>query len=533
VNDLQALEQRRLALQSATDAAKTALERNRLGQFATPPALADDIVRYALTLLPTSEPVSFLEPSIGTGSFYSALLKNACGRSIERAVGYEIDPLYGGHAEALWQDTPLSLRLTDFTKVGAPQTDAERFNLIVSNPPYVRHHHLPGDEKRRLQALTLETTGLKLSQLAGLYCHFLLLCHAWLREGGVALWLIPSEFMDVNYGATVKAYFSEQVTLLRLHRFASEDVQFTDALVSSAVVCLKKGLPRSDHQVEVTLGGSLGAPKVSERVLLTALRAFPKWTQAHLPPVPSTSTLTDVKLRDLFDIRRGLATGDNGFFVLTPEAAAQHELPREFLRPILPSPRHLRADNIQADEQGEPDIDNPLYLLDCKLPESQVQAAYPALWRYLELGKEQGVSERYLCKNRTPWYAQENRPAAPFLCTYMGRVSKSSALPFRFILNRSAATAANAFLLLYPKGPLQAALAKDDALYEQVWELLSALTAEELVSEGRTYGGGLHKLEPKELANARAQRIADLIPGFGGLQAPAEQLGLFEEVLIR
>lgn len=533
MNDLQALEQRRSALQSATDATKTPLERNRLGQFATPPLLADDILRYALTLLPPTQDIHFLEPAIGTGSFYSALLRHAGPRILARAVGYEIDPLYGKHAEALWRDTLLSLHLEDFTKVKMPETDTDRFNLIVSNPPYVRHHHLMSDEKRRLQNLSLATTGFKLSQLAGLYCHFLLLCHGWLRQDGVGLWLIPSEFMDVNYGAVVKAYLSEQVTLLRLHRFASEDAQFTDALVSSAVVCFKKALPPPNHQVEVTFGGSLGAPKVLERVPLAALHALPKWTQAHLPHVRAKGTDTDVKLRDLFDIRRGLATGDNSFFVLTPEAAAQHRLPREFLRPILPSPRHLRADKIEANRQGEPNIGNRLYLLDCTLPEAQVQAAYPTLWRYLELGRERGVHERYLCQNRTPWYAQENRAAAPFLCTYMGRVSKSSAIPFRFILNRSAATAANSFLLLYPKAPLGEALAKDDTLYEKVWMVLVALKAEELVSEGRTYGGGLHKLEPKELANANVQIIGELVPRLGERRTTAEQPSLFEKVLVR
>ena len=69
-----------------------------------------------------------------------------------------------------------------------------------------------------------------MSGLAGLYCYFLLIAHAWLAENGLAAWLIPSKFMDVNYGDEVKRYLTERVSLLQIHRFCPSDVQFDDAL---------------------------------------------------------------------------------------------------------------------------------------------------------------------------------------------------------------------------------------------------------------------------------------------------------------
>ena len=68
------LEARRLAIQDALDAEKDAAQRNRMGQFATPTALAVNILRYAKRHFGKTEKILFIDPAIGTGSFYSALL---------------------------------------------------------------------------------------------------------------------------------------------------------------------------------------------------------------------------------------------------------------------------------------------------------------------------------------------------------------------------------------------------------------------------------------------------------------------------
>src|SRR5258708_34042571 len=64
----------RLSEQERLDRQKNAEERNRWGQFATPPQLALDIARYALGLWPRRPqmPIRFLDPAVGTGSFFSA-----------------------------------------------------------------------------------------------------------------------------------------------------------------------------------------------------------------------------------------------------------------------------------------------------------------------------------------------------------------------------------------------------------------------------------------------------------------------------
>jgi adenine-specific DNA-methyltransferase len=516
------IEDRRLALQVSLDAKKTQAERNRLGQFATPTDLASDVLAYARRLLPDDDAVRFLDPAIGTGSFYAALLREFVGYRIEAARGFEIDSHYGGPACALWQGQSLEITLGDFTTT-KPPGPGKGFNLVICNPPYVRHHHMDKTAKARLLVGTAAASGIQMAGLAGLYCYFLGLAHAWMEPDGVAGWLIPSEFMDVNYGVPVKRYLLSRVELIRIHRFDPNELQFGDALVSSAVVWFRKRKPAVGHQVEFSYGGTLAAPKVSRLVRLADLQGAAKWTSLAADGVRAISD--GRRLVDFFDIKRGLATGDNGFFIMTPDEIAARELPLEFFKPILPGPRHLESNIVEAASDGTPKLARRLFMLDCRLPESEVKERFPTLWAYLQTGKPK-VAETYLCSHRTPWYAQENRLPAPFICTYMGRNMAKRDKPFRFILNQSQATAANVYLLLYPKPALARALAGNPDLGRQIWQFLNAIDAATLLGEGRVYGGGLYKMEPRELANVPAEAIAAMLPAVE--HRPASQGEMFK-----
>jgi len=522
-DQLDQLEHTRLHLQQSLDAARTQAERNRLGQFATPPALAADILAYARSVLPSDQPVRFLDPAFGTGAFFTALLRAFPSDRIAAATGYEIDPHYGDPAGKLWDTTPLHLHITDFTQATPPAIAGPRANLLICNPPYVRHHHLPGEVKQRLQRAATQATGLRLNGLAGLYCYFLCIAHTWMAPDGLAGWLIPSEFMDVNYGEQIKKYLLSQVTLVRIHRYAPEDGQFADALVSSALVWFRNAPPRPDHTVAFTYGGTLAHPAVSAHIPADHLRATAKWTglpHTYALPHPTTAEL---RLSDLFRIQRGVATGANHFFVLTPEQIVRHALPLQFLMPILPSPRYVPPNEIAANNAGEPMLERRLFLLRCDLPEERVRMDYPTLWSYLQSGVQTGVSGRYLCRHRTPWYTQDVRPPAPLLCTYMGR--KGSGRPFRFLLNHSQATAPNVYLLLYPQPLLAQALQAQPDLLRTIWQLLNQIPLEALVGAGRVYGGGLHKMEPRELGNVTLPPAA--LPELMGRQV--SQLTLWAE----
>ena len=69
--------------------------------------------------------------------------------------------------------------------------------------------------------------------------------------------------------------------------------------------------------------------------------------------------------------------------------------------------------------------------------------------------------------------------------------------------------------MLYPKALLARALENDPALKTRIWEMLNGIDPKAMLGEGRVYGGGLHKLEPRELGNVPAASIAEMLPDAG------------------
>lgn len=89
----------------------------------------------------------------------------------------------------------------------------------------------------------------------------------------------------------------------------------------------------------------------------------------------------------------------------------------------------------------------------------------------------------------------------------MGRTDKNGKKSFRFILNHSKAIVANSDLILYPKPELARAIAERPEMVSVFFEALNGIAEKVMVDDGRVYGGGMHKLEPRELANVPAPEI--------------------------
>ena len=137
------------SLQQSIDKSKDLVSRNKMGQYATPKSLASEICQYVGSISKWSYPIEVLEPALGLGIFIE-VFKFETDLDINRYTGIELDEDFFNAAEKLWRGFNVDLVKSDFMLFNTNK----KFQIIISNPPYVRHHHLSKDYKTKITHLS-------------------------------------------------------------------------------------------------------------------------------------------------------------------------------------------------------------------------------------------------------------------------------------------------------------------------------------------------------------------------------------------
>lgn len=431
-----------------------ATPRQRLGQVATPAALADAMAAWALA--GARPPGTLLEPGSGGFVFTRAALRRVAGL---RATGIELDPAAGR--------APPGVRLVigDFLDDGV--LAGAQFDAVLCNPPYVRHHHLEAGYKAEVAARLGGRAGVALSGLAGTHIYFLLRALELAAPGARVAFVTGAEWLEAGYGGAVRRWLVERGWLRAVLVAAPEAEVFPGVLSTAAVVLLEKSFSPAGvaHAVGLSVDELVAATAAGGEGVARVALGGDRWTA----PAGDAS---GPRLGDRFRVRRGVATGANDFFVLDAARVKGLGIPARHLVPCVAGPRDL----------------SPRFLL-------RVAGGRPgrAVERYLAEGQALGLDARYLCRTRDPWYRVEAVAPAPLLLGYMARTG------IRVVDNRRrGAVHLNLFHGIYPRPetPVRLVVALRDYLQSPAGQAAARAAA-------RRYAGGLMKLEPRDVERIR------------------------------
>ncbi len=175
--------------------AKSGREKLRSkGQFWTPDWVADFMVAYALR----ERPAQLLDPAVGAGAFWRAAKRfaQAYNFSLE-LLGRDIDSAVVSQAieSGLSQEDVRGIEIKDF--ILSPP--AQKFEAIVANPPYIRHHRLSAAAKQALSHMATTAIGRSIDGRAGLHVYFLIQALQSLAVGGRLSFIVSADICEGGF----------------------------------------------------------------------------------------------------------------------------------------------------------------------------------------------------------------------------------------------------------------------------------------------------------------------------------------------
>lgn len=470
--------------------------RKQRGAFFTPAAIADFLAAWATAGRPDAR---VLDPTCGEAVFLLAAARRlaANGAATEAIAellhGVDLHQASLDHSRALLGEEGYDANLVagDFFAQPTPAQLGGRVpwvDAVVGNPPFVRYHEHRGDTRKRSAAAAL-AQGVRLSGLASSWAALLVHACSFLKPDGRVAMVLPAELMTVGYAEPVRRWLRSRFASVHLVLF--EQLQFEDA-EEQVVLLVARGSGGCDafalHQVRDA--DELQRLHAFDGVAV-APRSEGKWTDLLLP-TERRALFRQVTSKHFTDLGSygppglGTVTGANPYFALSEATREQFKLSCDDLTPIVPpGTKHLRGTRFtqgrweQLKLQGE-----RVWLLN-----PQTDRPRGGLARYIAHGEALKVDEAYKCTVRTPWWRPPAVAPPDLLFTYM-----SHRYP-RLIANDAGVSFVNSMhgMTLREDAP---------AVAKQALPLLALNSVTMLGAEvhGRSYGGGILKMEPSEAA---------------------------------
>ena len=513
--------------------------RKGRGAFFTPPEISQFIVDWSLR----KPGDSVLEPSCGEASFLipagqrlralqrksrakkPVALGSLNGVDVHRASAKEASRLLAEHG--LESD----IRVRNFFDLKPTQL----VDAVIGNPPYVRYQNFEGEAREKALAAAL-TQNVKLNQLASSWAAFTVHAARFLNPGGRLGLVLPAELLTVKYAQPVRRFLLDRFASIRLVMF--EKLVFPGVL-EEVVLLLAEGEGGTDKIEVYKADGVDCLRKMREHRWTSFAPEFgDKWTPALLTAKSFTAYQRLIAggnfcgLRDWGNTYLGSVTGNNGYFAVSAETVRAFTLPESALLKISPpGSKHLRGLSFSnAAWKSSLDGGAASYLF--YPPNARIGAAVK---RYIESGESADVQAAYKCRVRSPWWRVPLVPVADILFTYMNHDRP------RLVSNGAKVHHLNSIygIALKPEWrKLGASLLPLAALNS------ASLLGSEIV--GRSYGGGLLKLEPREadlMPVPSPELLANASAGLRLVRKEVEQnlaagdlhgaVGLVDQVLLR
>ena len=458
--------------------------RKKFAQFFTPFPIADAMAKW---LLGNDQLKDVLEPAFGLGVFSRAILNHKKEINIK---GFEVDETIFNNAKQYFQDIEnVNLLLQDYMY----NDWKNKYDGIICNPPYFKFHDY--DNKNILKEIETNLK-CKLNGFTNLYTLFLLKSIHQLSKNGRCAYIIPSEFLNSDYGKLVKAYLIKSKTLRHIIVIDFEENVFDDALTTASIIlCANDNLTdkvqfsniqslQDLSKIDEIINKYPNLSETEQTYSFTELNPEIKW-KAYYQKQNSIKFKNLVPFSTYAKVVRGIATGSNEYFTFNLSKAKEFNIDEQYLLPCICSAKDAKTSFFTKQDFEElKKSDKSIFLFNALNPNDK------NINSYIQKGEEEEINKRFLTASRTPWYSLENRKPAPIWVSVFNRSG------LRFIRNEANISNLTSYHCIYPK---QTSLFSEINI-DLLFAYLLTDTAKQIFDDNsRQYGNGLQKFEPNDL----------------------------------
>jgi len=466
----------------------TALEhRKKFAQFFTPFQLASLMADW---LLGNQNLNTVLEPAFGLGVFSRALISKKSDVSIK---GFDIDEKIFEEAKEIFSDTSIvDLCLKDYMF----NDWNNKYDGIICNPPYFKFHDY--DNKTILNEIESRLK-IKLNGFTNLYPLFLLKSIYQLNTNGRLAYIIPSEFLNSDYGKLVKSALIQNKVLRHIVVFDFEENVFDDALTTACILLCSNDkhhqkvkfstIKKIDHlELIRTYISEYPLNKIDDSTFNNnELEPEVKWRK-YYQEQNGIRYKNLIPFSSVAKVVRGIATGANEYFTFSKSKAKQFGIDEKYLLSCICKAVDVKDNFFTKDNYHSLfKSDRQTFLLNA------IGSNDENVLKYIDFGEKSGIDKKYLTACRTPWYSLEKRPPSPIWVSVFNRSG------LKFIRNEANISNLTTFHCVYPVPNSLFDNLNIDVLFAY---LLTDVAREIFEDNRREYGNGLQKFEPNDLNKA-------------------------------
>ncbi|MFN0216087.1 MAG: Eco57I restriction-modification methylase domain-containing protein [Saprospiraceae bacterium] len=461
--------------------------RKKYAQFFTPLPIASLMADW---LLGYNNLNTVLEPAFGLGIFSRILLSKKSDLTIKC---FEVDKTIFSNANEIFFDQQnVRIHLEDYM-----YNDWDnKYDGIICNPPYFKFHDY--DNKAILHEVE-KRLKIKFNGFTNLYTLFLIKSINQLNFNGRIAYIIPSEFLNSDYGKLVKSALIKSKILRHIIIVDFEENVFDDALTTSCILLCSNdqnyqkikfsNIKKIEDLITIQdyIKNYPNVDFVQTTYNLTELNSELKWRK-YYQVQNGTKFRNLIPFANVAKVVRGIATGANEYFTFSKNKAMEHGIGHQYLLPCICKSIDVNSNFFSKNHFEELANNNKQAFLLNALGSNDRNVL-----KYLELGENVGVNTKYLTASRNPWYSLENRLPAPIWVSVFNRNG------LKFVRNEAMVSNLTTFHCIYPVQSNLFNTIKIDILFAYLLTEVAKVIFED---NRREYGNGLQKFEPNDLNEA-------------------------------